>query len=234
MRRDPQLKPRIKSAERDLRRDMARIAEEPPVRSVLEEIGNAVSHGVGAGLSIAALVLMILSSDTGLKLMASLFYGISLFLLFLMSCLYHSFKNGSTVKRLWRRFDYSSIYLLIGGTTAPFYLVYWGDVKGIVIFCVQWALIITGVTFIGVFGPGRLRALHFTLYFLIGWSAVIFIPDWLRNDPAIFWMCLAGGVVYSVGMIPFIKDTRGAHFIWHLFVLAGAAVHWFAVYLLVL
>ncbi|SCW55368.1 hemolysin III [Ruminococcaceae bacterium YRB3002] len=234
MRRDPQLKPRIKSAERDLRRDMARIAEEPPVRSVLEEIGNAVSHGVGAGLSIAALVLMILSSDTGLKLMASLFYGISLFLLFLMSCLYHSFKKGSTVKRLWRRFDYSSIYLLIGGTTAPFYLVYWGDVKGIVIFCVQWALIITGVTFIGVFGPGRLRALHFTLYFLIGWSAVIFIPDWLRNDPAIFWMCLAGGVVYSVGMIPFIKDTRGAHFIWHLFVLAGAAVHWFAVYLLVL
>jgi len=231
MSRDPSLKPKIKGADKKLRREMARIAEEPPVRSVLEEVGNAVSHGVGAGLAIAALILMILRSDTSLKLMASLFYGISLFLLFLMSCLYHSFKTGSTVKRIWRRFDYSSIYLLIGGTTAPFYLIYWGDTKGIVLFCIQWFLIITGVTFIGVFGPGRLRPLHFALYFLIGWSAVIFIPDWLANAPMLFWMCLAGGIVYSIGMIPFIKDTKGAHFIWHLFVLVGAAVHWFAVYL---
>ena len=234
MHRDPSLKPRIKGAEKELRRDIARIAAEPPVRSVLEEVGNAVSHGVGAGLAVAALVLMILCSDTALKLMASLFYGISLFILFLMSCLYHSFKTGSAVKRLWRRFDYSSIYLLIGGTTAPFYLVYWGDTKGIVMFCVQWSLIILGVTFIGVFGPGRFRPLHVALYFLIGWSAVMFIPDWIRNDPPIFWMSLAGGVIYSIGMIPFIKDTKGAHFIWHLFVLAGAAVHWFEIYLLVL
>ena len=234
MTRDPSLKPRRKDAEKELRRDMVRIAEEPPVRSVLEEVGNAVTHGVGAALAIAALVLMILNSDTGLKLMASLFYGISLFLLFLMSCLYHSFKSGSAVKRLWRRFDYSSIYLLIGGTTAPFYLVYWGDTKGIVMFCIQWGLIILGVTFIGVFGPGRFRPLHFALYFLLGWSAVMFIPDWFRNDLPIFWMSLAGGLIYSIGMIPFIKDTKGAHFIWHLFVLAGAAVHWFTVYLLVL
>ena len=233
MKRDPNLKPRVKDAEKNLRRDITRISSEPPVRSVLEEIGNAVSHGVGAALSVAALVLMILKSDTPLKMMGSLFYGISLFILFLMSCLYHAFKQGSAVKRLWRRFDYSSIYLLIGGTTAPFYLIYWGDTKGIVLFCVQWGLIVVGVTFIGVFGPSRFRPLHFALYFILGWSAVIFIPGWLKNDPLIFWMVLAGGVTYTVGMIPFIKDSKGAHFIWHLFVLAGALVHWFAVYLLV-
>ena len=130
---------------------------EPPKLTVLEEVGNAVTHGIGAGLAIAGFVLLLLKSDTGLKVMASCFYGISLILMFLMSCLYHSYKSGLAVKRLWRRFDYSSIYLLIGGTFAPLYLVYWGNVLGIVLFCVQWALIIAGITIICVFGPGRFR-----------------------------------------------------------------------------
>lgn len=206
---------------------------EPPRLSLLEEIGNAVTHGVGAGLSIAGFILLLLKSDTGLKVMASCFYGISLILLFLMSCLYHSYKSGLAVKRLWRRFDYSSIYLLIGGTFAPLFLVYWGNTLGIVLFCVQWALIIAGISIIGVFGPGRFRPLHYTLYFVIGWSAVMFLPGWFKNDRMLMWMILAGGVVYTVGMIPFVKDTKGAHFIWHLFVLAGAVVHWLAIYFLV-
>jgi hemolysin III len=206
---------------------------EPPRLSLLEEIGNAVTHGVGAGLSIAGFILLLLKSDTGLKVMASCFYGISLILLFLMSCLYHSYKSGLAVKRLWRRFDYSSIYLLIGGTFAPLFLVYWGNTLGIVLFCVQWALIIAGISIIGVFGPGRFRPLHYTLYFVIGWSAVMFLPGWFKNDRLLMWMILAGGVVYTVGMIPFVKDTKGAHFIWHLFVLAGAVVHWLAIYFLV-
>ena len=116
----------------------------------LRKSGNAVTHGIGAGLAIAGFVLLLLKSDTGLKVMASCFYGISLILMFLMSCLYHSYKSGLAVKRIWRRFDYSSIYLLIGGTFAPMYLVYWENVLGIVLFCVQWALIIAGITIICV------------------------------------------------------------------------------------
>ena len=99
---------------------------EPPKLTVLEEVGNAVTHGIGAGLAIAGFVLLLLKSDTGLKVMASCFYGISLILMFLMSCLYHSYKSGLAVKRLWRRFDYSSIYLLIGGTFAPLHLAVLG------------------------------------------------------------------------------------------------------------
>ena len=206
---------------------------EPPKRSLLEEIGNAITHGLGAGLSIAGFVILLVYSDTGLKLMASLFYGICLILLFLMSCLYHSFKTGLAVKRLWRRFDYSSIYLLIGGSFAPFCLVYWGDVKGIVMFSIQWGLIILGITLIGVFGPGRLRPIHFTLYFLIGWSGVLFIPGMVRDNMPLFLMTLGGGIIYTVGMIPFAKDKKGDHFIWHLFVLAGAIVHWFGIFLFI-
>jgi len=141
---------------------------EPPKLTVLEEVGNAVTHGVGAILAIVALILLLLKSDTGMKIMASCFYGISLFLMMLMSCLYHSFKSGSTVKRLWRRFDYSSIYMLIGGTFAPIYLIYLGNTLGIVLFCIAWFLIIFGITMISIFGPARFMWVHFTLFFSIG------------------------------------------------------------------
>ena len=86
------------------KRQHYRELNEPPKLTVLEEVGNAVTHGIGAGLAIAGFVLLLLKSDTGLKVMASCFYGISLILMFLMSCLYHSYKSGLAVKRLWRRF----------------------------------------------------------------------------------------------------------------------------------
>ncbi len=215
------------------KRQRIRLRNEPPHLTILEEIGNAVTHGVGAILAAVGMILLLLKSDTGLKVMGTCFYGISLFFLMLMSCLYHAFKSGSTVKRLWRRFDYSSIYLLIGGTFAPLYLVYWGDTLGIVLFCIQWGLIALGITMIGVFGPGRLQWLHFPLYFVIGWSGLMFMPNWYHNCKPLFWLILGGGVIYTVGMIPFAKDKPNDHFIWHFFVLTGAILHWFAIYLYV-
>ena len=206
---------------------------EPPKLTTLEEVGNAVTHGVGAGLSITGFVLLLLKSDTGLTILASCFYGICLILLFTMSCLYHSWKSGLFVKRLWRRFDYCSIYLLIGGTFAPMCLVYWGDTKGIVMFCIQWALIVLGITIIGIFGPARFMPLHFTLYFVIGWSGLLFVPRMIRHDLWMFILILSGGIFYTVGMIPFSKDDKGMHFIWHIFVLLGAAAMWFGIYLFV-
>ncbi|MDO5516767.1 MAG: hemolysin III family protein [Clostridium sp.] len=206
---------------------------EPPQLTVLEEVGNSVTHGIGAALSVAGMVLLLLKSNTGFKVMASLFYGISLIFLMLMSCLYHSFKSGSVVKRLWRRFDYASIYLLIGGTFAPLYLVYWGNTLGIVLFCIQWSLILIGITILSIFGPGKMSWIHFSLYFTIGWSGLIFLPDWYHNNIPLLWMILIGGVIYTVGMIPFAKDTKYAHFIWHFFVLAGAVLHWIGIYFFV-
>lgn len=222
-------KGRLKAIQRARYRQL----NEPPKLTLLEEIGNAVSHGIGAGLAITGFILLILKSDTGLKLLATCFYGISLIIMFLMSCLYHAYRNGSAVKRLWRRFDYVSIYLLIGGTFAPLFLVYWGNVLGIVLFCVQWGLILTGITIICVFGPGRFRPIHYTLYFVIGWSGIMFLPDWFQHNRNLMWMILGGGVIYTLGMIPFVRDKKGDHFIWHLFVLAGAAFHWFALYYMV-
>lgn len=220
-------------SEKENRKKRIRELNEPPHLTALEEIGNAVTHGIGAVLAIAGFILLLLKSDTELKIMASCFYGISLFLLMLMSCLYHAFKSGSVVKRLWRRFDYASIYLLIGGTFAPLYLVYWGNTLGIILFCIQWALILLGIVMLSVFGPGRLKWLHFSLYFVIGWSGLIFIPDWIHNNMPLLWMILIGGIIYTIGMIPFTRDKKYDHFLWHFFVVAGAILHWFGIYMFV-
>ena len=82
----------------------SRVLNEPPKRSILEEVGNAVTHGVGALFGIAGLVLLLVKSDTSAELFCTLVYGLCLVIMFLMSCLYHSFRWGSRVKRLWRRF----------------------------------------------------------------------------------------------------------------------------------
>ena len=206
---------------------------EPPVLTILEEVGNAITHGVGAVLALVGFILLLLKSDTGMKVMASCFYGISLFILMLMSCLYHSFKSGSKVKRIWRRFDYASIYLLIGGTFAPLYLVYWGNTLGIVLFCIQWSLIVFGIIMLAIFGPGKWKWIHFTLYFTIGWSGLIMLPDFFHNNTPLLFMILIGGIVYTVGMVPFARDKKYDHFIWHFFVLIGALLHWFGIYLFV-
>ena len=94
---------------RSARRERVRALNEPPRLTVGEEVLNAVSHGMGAALAAAGLVLLLLRSDTPLKVLASCFYGISLLVMMLMSCLYHAMPAGSGVKRLWRRFDYTSI-----------------------------------------------------------------------------------------------------------------------------
>ena len=156
---------------------------DPPKRSVPEEVGNAVTHGVGALAGIAGLVLLLLRSDTQMKVLAAVIYGTCLILLFLMSCLYHSFRWGSRVKRLWRRFDYLSIYLLISGTFTPFWLVFRGGTSGIVCCAVFWAAAVFGITMVAVFGPGRMKPLHMTLYIVMGWSGLVFLPDMLRNNP---------------------------------------------------
>ena len=216
--------------EKEMKRQRIRELNEPPKLSVLEEILNSVVHGIGALLAIVGFVLLLLKSNTSLKIMATCFYGISLILLMLMSCLYHAFRSGSTVKRIWRRFDYTSIYFLIGGTFAPLYLVYWGNTLGITLFCIQWGLVALGTVIICVFGPGRFSWLHFTLYFTIGWSGLILVPDWIKHNVPLLYTILLGGVIYTVGMIPFTKDKDYDHFIWHFFVLAGAIIHWFGIY----
>lgn len=215
---------------RAVRRAKIQARNEPPRLTLGAEVFNAVSHGLGALGAAAALTLLLLRSHGGMELLASCVYGISMVLMMLMSCVYHAMPAGSGAKRVCRRFDYTSIYLLIGGTFAPILLLYLGGTVGIVLFCVQWAVILTGVTLVCVFGPGRWRALHFTLYFLIGWSGLMFLPRMYAQSPVLLGFIFAGGLAYTLGMIPFAGKKRYDHCVWHVFVLAGAALHFVGIY----
>lgn len=205
--------------------------QEPPKRSVLEEVGNAVTHGTGALLGIAGMVLLLVRSDTPARVWSSIIYGTCFVTMFLMSCLYHSFKWGTTVKRLWRRFDYISIYLLIGGTFTPLWILFLGGETGTVCCIVQWVIILAGVALIGVFGTDRARGVHIALFIIMGWCGLVFLPKMLRENLPFFFFILGGGLLYTLGIIPFAAKRSGAHFIWHFFVLFGAVAHWLGIYL---
>lgn len=213
-----------------VRRARTRALNEPPRLTVGEEAFNAVSHGAGALLGAAAMAALLGKSQGPLEVLAAWVYGVSMIFMMLASCVYHAMPAGSKAKRVLRRFDYTSIYLLIGGTFAPILLVYVGGALGVALFCLQWGVILFGVTMVAVFGPGRWRPLHFTLYFLIGWSGLLFLPDFYRNDLPLLSFILLGGLVYTLGMIPFARKGKYNHCIWHVFVLAAAALQWVGVY----
>lgn len=194
-----------KIAKKNIKKEKNIALNQPPKLTVLEEIGNAVVHGLGAIFGIIALVLMIINSSTALAIISAAIYGSCMIVLFTMSCLYHSFKFGTKVKRIFRRFDYLSIYLLIGGTFAPILLVFLNNELGYIIFTIQWIIIITGISIVCVFGPGRIKWLHFTLYFIMGWlGGVIVLPELIKNNLFLFWWILSGGLIYTIGMIHFV------------------------------
>ena len=206
-------------------------SKDAPYRRTLEEIGNAVSHGLGTIFSIVALILMLINSKTFYQIISAIVYFIGLFILFTASTLYHAFPYATKVKRVFRRFDYSSIYLLIGATYAPILLNYLGGNLGLIFFITQWVIIITGISLIGVFGPGKLKAIHFVLYILLGWSGILFLPKMFINDFVFFIFILFGGIIYTLGIIPFSIDKKVTHFLWHLFVLVGAIVQFIGIFI---
>lgn len=223
----------IKAQKKIFRKEKNIKINEPPHLTLLEEIGNAVTHGIGSIFAITVFILMLIYSSSIKQVIASLIYGICMIILFTMSCLYHSFKTGSKVKRVFRRFDYSSIYLLIGGTFTPILLLFLNNKIGLIILIVQWILISTGITFVAIFGPGRLKWLHFPLYFILGWlGGIMIIPKMLSDNISFFWWIISGGLVYTLGMIPFCFGTKkSAHFIWHFFVVAGAVIQWIGIFI---
>lgn len=201
-----------------------------PKRSVLEEIGNSITHGTGSIFAIVLFILMLSKSSSPIQSLSASIYFAGLLITFTISCLYHALPYGSKAKRLFRRFDYCSIYLLIGATFAPLLLNFVSGNFGKIFFILQWFIIITGITFVGVFGPTRLRALHITLYVVLGWSGLIFLPQMFSRCLPLLFYILGGGIIYSLGIIPFALKKKCSHFIWHFFVMLGAVIHGLGIY----
>jgi hemolysin III len=200
--------------------------------SLKEEIANSVTHGIGAGLSVAGLTLLValaaLYGDVWRVIGFSIF-GSTLVILYLVSTLYHSFQNPR-IKRVLRVLDHASIYLLIAGSYTPFLLVSMRGVWGWTMFGVVWGLALLGVTF-KVFFIGRYEVLATAAYVLMGWLCVIAFKEMLvKIPPGGMTFLIIGGVVYTVGVIFYAwHKLPYNHAIWHLFVMGGSICHFFAV-----
>ncbi|HLZ17677.1 MAG TPA: hemolysin III family protein [Cyclobacteriaceae bacterium] len=192
-----------------------------------EEIANSVSHGV-AFLGAAALtpVLIVNSSGSGAAAIvgASVFGG-TMIVLYLASALYHAFPHSRT-KRVFNILDHSAIFLLIAGTYTPFTLGVLRGAWGWSLFGVVWGLAIAGILIKSIAGASSGK-LSTSLYLAMGWIAVVAAKPFWESIPApgLLWL-LAGGVMYSAGVLFFIANRIPyGHFIWHLFVMAGTACH---------
>jgi len=213
-----------------------------PVRVVREytlgeEIANSVIHGLGIGLSVAALVVLVafavLEHDR-YKLASAIVLGVALILEYTASTLYHSFPQP-TVKHLFKVFDHCGIYLLIAGTYTPFCLVTLRADNGWMLFWVIWGLAAAGIA-AEAFWTYRPRWLSALVYLGMGWSVVRSIGQLRANlDPVGLWLLVAGGLAYTVGTVFYVmKQVKYMHAVWHVWVLAGSTCHFLAVLLYVI
>lgn len=191
-----------------------------------EEIANSVSHGVGVLLSIAALVLLIIRAmDHGgnIRLVAALLMGISLILEFLFSTLYHALVP-KTAKSIFRILDHSAIYLLIAGSNAPFGLITLADRGGLQLTFLIWGIAIAGVIAEALLKERQPHWLSALIYLAMGWFIVFRITDLFELlAPPAFMLLVAGGACYTIGVGFYVaKKVPYLHFVWHLWVLAGA------------
>lgn len=200
-----------------------------------EEVANTITHGFGLALSVAGfLVLVIIAAFRAepLVIVGSVLYGLSLITLYAASTVYHG--STSPLKRKLQVLDHCCIYLLIAGSYTPFAIVLADRWLGRGLLITVWTMAVAGVLAKLLFGD-RFKIVSVLSYLAMGWLGVVAIEpliDALGYAPIA--LVVAGGLAYSIGVIFFAwKRFRHHHAIFHVFVLAGSILHYFAIVLYV-
>jgi hemolysin III len=203
-------------------------------QTVGEEIANSVSHGAGliaAAIGVPFLALRAAKSSRGPgAVIGAAIFAAAVLLVYSVSAAYHAWPHGKA-KRVLRVIEHVAIFLLIAGTYTPFTLGILRGPLGWTLFGLVWALAAAGVI-LKTASSKRYSGLSIGLYLLMGWLAVVAIPPLWRELPrAGFVGLLAGGLAYTLGVAFYANDHRVkyGHFLWHLFVMAGTACHFFVV-----
>jgi len=197
-----------------------------------EEIANCITHGLGTILSIGGLAVLIAFASrygNSWHIVSCSIFGATLILLYAASTLYHAVQQPA-LKSILRIFDHSAILVLIAGTYTPFTLVSLRGPWGWTLFGVVWGLAVLGII-IETTRLRRFRTWLIALYLIMGWAVVAAIKPLLQHvGSGGLWLLLAGGLAYTGGIL-FYKWKRLPynHAVWHLFVLAGSVLHFFAI-----
>ena len=203
----------------------------PYIPTLGEEIANTLSHGVMACATLAALpfaAVWVYAHDTEpvLAAVSVSVFVISIFLMFLASTLYHSMNPQSRHKEVFHILDLIFIYVAIAGSYTPIALSVIGGWQGIVIAVVQWAMVLFGI-FYKSLSRRSIPAVSLTIYLVMGWTIVFFLPLFIRHaSTALLWLIALGGVLYTGGAWVYArKGFRYHHLVWHLLINLAVAAH---------
>ena len=202
-----------------------------------EEIFNMVSHIVGGGLGIVALLVCVIVAAFAQHIwgvIGGLVYGFSVVLLFTMSSLYHGLRPGSTAKRVFRVLDHCTIFVLIAGTYTPIVLGRFREVYPVdawVIFGLIWGIAAIGIALNSI-NLRKFMKVSLVCYLVMGW-VIVFRIDRLISvlGQQFFTLILAGGILYTIGVVFYALGRRKKymHSVFHLFVLVASVLHSIAI-----
>lgn len=205
--------------------------------SLGEEIFSSVTHGVGALIGVAALVLMVVfaaKAGNVYGVVSGSIYGATMILLFTMSTLYHAI-HAPRAKKVFRIIDHCSIYLLIAGTYTPIALCTLRKSGGWVLFGVVWGISVLGIVLNSI-NLEKFKVISLISYIVLGWAVVSMWGSVRAALPlGAIWLLIAGGLVYMVGVVFYcLKKVAYMHSIWHLFVLGGSILHFLCILIYVM
>lgn len=196
---------------------------------------EAVTHGIGAGLSIAGLILLIIRAvHTGspMRIVTFTIYGSALILFYLSSTLFHAL-IFTRAKRVFQILDHSMIFVLIAATYTPYCLVSIRGWLGWTIFGVIWGLSVIGIVYKCIWLKHKSKY-STIIYILMGWLCLVaFMPLWRALGPVGFGLLLLGGLSFTLGALFYSRPTAYTHLIWHIFVLIGTILMYFSILLYV-
>ena len=200
-----------------------------------EEIGNAVSHGTMAFITLGGISPAVINAYLKYGTLAAVSTSVfmcSIFLMFLFSALYHSMTVDTRQKQIMQILDHIFIYFAIAGTYTPIALVVIGGWQGIVVAALQWAMVLFGILYKSI-SKRRIPKISLTIYLVMGWSVVFVLPMFLRNASlGLQLLILIGGIFYSAGAYFYAKkEKRFFHMVWHFFVNLGAVCHFLGIVL---
>ena len=211
---------------------MRKVDRTLPKYTLGEELINAITHGVGALLSLIAMVVLLLLCESAVEVVSTVVYTVSLFCLYIGSTIYHALApNGG--KKVFRILDHCFIYVLIAGTYTPYCLLVIGGWLGITLLSLVWACSALGIT-LNAIDIKRFAVISMILYIGIGWVVVFAFRYLLQNlTSAELWLLIAGGIVYTLGACFYGigSKVKYIHSVWHFFVLGGSILQFFSILL---
>lgn len=208
------------------------IQEVKPKYTLGEEIVNAITHGVGAALAIAGLVLLIIKADSAMGVVTGIIYASIMIVLYVISCIYHSLSFRIKGKKVLRVLDHCNVQLMVAGTYTPICLSMLGGTLGWVMFGIVWAVTIVAVVF-NCLNVEKYKVVSIVCNLLLGWAALFIIKPLIAACPSTgISLLIWGGVVYSIGAILYGlgHKVRYMHSVFHFFVIGGSLLHYLMIF----